>query len=120
MLYDLMNDYDEMGKAFIKAANYVEEHGLHKGGYQHPFNGSVCSLGALNISLTGVPTFGNQDKSTNSLSIECEREMVSYVTDRYSSNFGVVGWNDCHERTVEDVIGMFRELASHHKLVKVA
>lgn len=112
MLYDPMKDYDEVGQVFIKAADYIDEHGHTKGTYGDNEGGSVCAIGAISMIIFGRIELDNF-VSGNSIYYKCKEALWGKT-----GKCKIVHWNDSEERTKDDVTSMFRSIAEDHKLVK--
>src|SRR5882672_7633267 len=114
MFYNPLNVYNEIGQTLLKAADYIEEYGHHKGGYEWVSN-SVCIFGAIGMVTVGTACiYSAKGKQTEkNLAVRCERALYDKVRAH------VPRWNDAAERTKEDVIGLLRKVAEEHKLVKV-
>jgi len=103
MLHDPKNDYDDLGKGLLKAADYMAEHG-HCKGFLQDKKGAVCLMGAV------IYSYGSLDYMSY-------LNALTEHTGKYINT--LVLWNNAPETTGEDVIKLFREAAEDHKLVKV-
>lgn len=116
MLYDPLNDYDEVGKALRRAASYIEEHGHLKGRFEEREGGPVCILGAIGMVTVGTSciylTYGKHDEKR--LADECEQILSKKISYRH-----VPAWNDDPRRTKDEVIELLYKVAEEHKLAKV-
>lgn len=96
---------DEVGKALMKVAGYIDEHGW----CQHTmkdYHGKVCLSTAISdLFITGII-------AKDIISGVCET-IEKHLTGKANGTWimGTVKWNDAPERTKEEVTGLLRKLA---------
>lgn len=90
------------GEILIEAAEYISEHGHHKGGYIGP-DGSVCAVGAIH-KVVGFPTHGTSEDWRTTLAVERATRAAAFELSGHGFSRSLAIWNDAEDRTAEDVI----------------
>lgn len=104
-----------MSNVFEDAADYLMEHGWT----QHMMkaaDGSVCAMGALwevapeegkvTEKIDGITTYRSPEGE------EAAIKLRKYLTFESNTPLAIARWNDHPDRTAEDVILAFKELAN--------
>lgn len=106
MLYNKQWEKSFPNQAYFilhKAAYLIRKRGLAKG-IQEASNGSVCVHGAISIAATGKPY-----KECSIATCNAEQYVYNYLISKgvsadYINPQGLAGWNNCFERTADEVI----------------
>jgi hypothetical protein len=121
MLYDPLNDYNEVGQTLVKSARYIEEHGHAQSKLW--CNGRVCVLGALSAIIYGHTTHDIYSDD-NDLAHKCKEALKdalnsinfkAYYKSRPVSVFQITDFNDSHSK--KEVVDMIYKAAEKHKVI---
>jgi hypothetical protein len=112
MLYDKRWEYDPVCDVLYRAADLIDQRGLTK--YclvDH--EGKLCTLGAINMAITGNPYYGGycSDKEKENLLEETQNRIISRLS-ALNRIYDVVDWNNRPERTKKEVVDALREVAA--------
>ena len=94
-----------------QAADTIEKHGLAKFTLKDPMEGSYCARGAIMHVITHETDFG-------SLAYSGWRHPDFWVVDDAFSEFvgeDTAEWNNADDRTQDEVVQAFRDLAIKHQ-----
>lgn len=115
MLYDPNTGLDEVGRALMSAYNILKERGHAKHALETP-DGRVCLVGAVNMATTGRPGpsyFMRPSVEELKLNAKCmdklEKQSGMYI-------YGLVAWNNDPERTQDEVLKLFYDVAQTCKV----
>jgi hypothetical protein len=94
-----------------KAADYVTEHGLAKGGFYD--RGAVCARGAINAVLYGdADECGANGGEADQIAQTLADHLGTSTTEGLSIVSAIGRWNDAPERTAKDVATALRVCAA--------
>lgn len=105
-------------EVLTKAADYIDEHGHHRGGFMH--RGAVCARGAINAIVNGDPDAcgevdGEADLVTLTLAdhLGLRTNRNADLDSGHLNPLNVLGrWNDDPDRTAEEVTAALRACAA--------
>lgn len=103
------HELDEISHILLKAADYIEKHGHIKGKLWDNY-GRVCAIGAVG-KVADDHFFVKRDSQEALIRLEAAVGGVC--------NIGIAEWNNKPERTPEEVIAKFKEVAYDPKYAKV-
>lgn len=100
---------------FEKAAQVISETGHAKGALRDYETGAHCAMGALNVADHGAAFYASSDRvehlanqAAQMLADRGQLEPYGHKADYLD----LIQWNNAPERTGEDVILLFKELAA--------
>jgi hypothetical protein len=109
----------EVPEILTKAADYIGEHGHHKGGFTH--RGAVCARGAINAVLYGDADNCGDDYRAgyDGAADEVAQALADYIGVEAAQTesdihfvLAIGRWNDEPTRTAEEVMAAMRACAA--------
>lgn len=116
------HEIDEVGHVLLEAADYMETHGHCKHTWRDLKTGNVCALGAIGMSTWSNLTTTSQREAIKRLSenIPWVKGTYTHASERNPTpTCKIADWNNAPERTSEEVLAKFREVAYDPKYAKV-
>jgi hypothetical protein len=111
----LNSNLSDTGETLAKAADYIDEHGHHKGAFYH--RGAVCARGAINAVLYDDADECGEFEGEATMVAQALADHIGIVStlDTGSETFvvpAIARWNDAPERTAAEVMAAMRECAA--------
>jgi|SRR5882672_5235883 len=109
------HELDEIGQLLLAAADKLETNG-HVKWSRHAASGGFCALGAIGAVLGEKYVWADLDRNG---AVERLAEHLPETIEAPSSQHKVAFWNNKNERTAQEVIDKFREVAYDPQYAKV-